>query len=544
MASACFVVWQNSRLTILWDASYVLESAARIAAGDVPSRDFPFPYAPLTFALQAAIIRLFGRAYWHHIAYAALACGVATAMTFAVARSLVSPRVAVILCVPLALLGIYCIFPHPFYDPDACLVILAVTAALFAWNDSLIAGALCVVPLFVKQNIGMAFVAAVVLFFAIERRWRVVSGVILGGALGAMAVAWLFGIENYLRWTVRFAAARRLPPLTDVTGMFAETVVWWCAGAIVGGALLLRSGRVRWLGAIALVAPWIWMAVRFYATDDPTEREINLLRLWPVTLLAATVIAIARARNERGARRAFPFVIIATVLGCFLSQGNWGSTYGIWPLLVPLLAIVFDWSGAPLAAAAFVAAVTVHSALPYVANNDRLAYAKWSEGPLRSSTLPALRGLRMHGDWLPQFEQLVTFAGANIPREDGILFLPGEDLFYFATGRRPRFPVLMFDHTVNPYSPWEIASMAEARGIRWVIVKRRLQINGEPFPERDETLALLRARFAPFARLSNYDVYARVDRTSRAGPRRASGFIATSSPMRRIARTLPMRIQK
>jgi len=38
----------------------------------VPYRDFPLPFAPLTFGIQAAIIRFCGRAYWHHIAYAHL----------------------------------------------------------------------------------------------------------------------------------------------------------------------------------------------------------------------------------------------------------------------------------------------------------------------------------------------------------------------------------------------------------------------------------------------------------------------------------------
>ena len=67
-ASAAVAVWQNSRLTILWDASYVLENASRIAASDVPYRDFPFPYPPITFAAQALIIKLFGPAFWHHVA--------------------------------------------------------------------------------------------------------------------------------------------------------------------------------------------------------------------------------------------------------------------------------------------------------------------------------------------------------------------------------------------------------------------------------------------------------------------------------------------
>src|SRR4051794_9034578 len=73
LATSLFVAWQNARLTILWDFSYVIENATRIAMGDVPYRDFPFPYAPLTFVTQAAIIKLLGRAAWHHMMYAALA---------------------------------------------------------------------------------------------------------------------------------------------------------------------------------------------------------------------------------------------------------------------------------------------------------------------------------------------------------------------------------------------------------------------------------------------------------------------------------------
>ena len=512
LASAAMTVWQNSRLTVLWDASYILENASRIAGGDVPYRDFPFPYPPLTFAGQALIIKLFGRAFWHHIAYAAIACGAASALTYAIARTRVRPLIALLLALPLALLGIYCIFPHPFYDPDACLAILGIVALLVVRDDSLLAGAACVVPLLIKQNIGFAFLAAAVLLHALARRWRVVAGAAMTSAVAAALVALLFGFGNYVRWTIDFAAARRLPPLSDVAGMFADPVVWWCAAAIAGGALLMRrlssrraarSERLRWLGAILLVAPWIWMAARFYLSDDPVEREINLLRLWPAILIAAVVVAPRR----------MTFLLLAAIAGAFLSQGNWGSTYGIWPLLVLLLALIFEGAGEParahVAAAAVIALLTLHSAWPYVANNDRLTYTKWSEGPLRASSLPALRGLRARGDWLPQFEELVAFAGANIPRGDGILFLPGEDLFYFATGRRPHFPVLMFDRTVNPYSPAEIASLADARGIRWLIVKRRLVINGDPYTDQAATIALLRPRFAPFARLANYDVYRR-----------------------------------
>src|SRR5438876_4402531 len=81
-ATAAVVVWQNSRLGVLWDLSYVLDSSYRISLGDIPYRDFPFAHAPLTFLVQAAIIKLAGRVYWHHVAYCAVVSGLSTVLTW------------------------------------------------------------------------------------------------------------------------------------------------------------------------------------------------------------------------------------------------------------------------------------------------------------------------------------------------------------------------------------------------------------------------------------------------------------------------------
>src|SRR5580765_6812307 len=125
------------------------------------------------------------------------------------------------------------------------------------------------------------------------------------------------------------------------------------------------------------------------------------------------------------------------------------------------------------------------------------------EGSCGGPPLPALRGMVVRGPWLPDFEELVAWSDRNIPRDDAILAMPGEDLFYFATGRRPHFPVLMFDRTVNPYAPRELAALAAARDVRWVIVKKRLQVNGDPMPELPAVLALLQPRFHVVAELRN-----------------------------------------
>ena len=92
-ATSGFVLWQNAHLTVLWHLSYILENATRISLGQLPYRDFPFPYALLTFVVQAAIIRLCGRVILFHYMYAAIAAGVASLLTWRIlARLLPSSR--------------------------------------------------------------------------------------------------------------------------------------------------------------------------------------------------------------------------------------------------------------------------------------------------------------------------------------------------------------------------------------------------------------------------------------------------------------------
>jgi len=97
----------------------------------------------------------------------------------------------------------------------------------------------------------------------------------------------------------------------------------------------------------------------------------------------------------------------------------------------------------------------------------------------------------------------------EIPRDDAILTLPGEDLFYYATGRTPRFPVILMDNTVNPYGAAQLAELARERNVRWVIVKRQLQLQEEPLAFRAQLLQLLALDYKRVESLDNYDIYRR-----------------------------------
>jgi len=82
-------------------------------------------------------------------------------------RATAHPRLlAFLLSLPLIPLGIYCVFPHPFYDPDCTFAILLGLLLLQRLERkpsrwlALLTGTVLVVPLFIKQNTGLAFLVS------------------------------------------------------------------------------------------------------------------------------------------------------------------------------------------------------------------------------------------------------------------------------------------------------------------------------------------------------------------------------------------------
>jgi hypothetical protein len=596
------VIWQNSRLAVLWDLSYILENSSRISLGQVPYRDFPFPYAPLTFLTQAALIKLTGRVFFHHVLYCAVVGALSTLLTWRillhVLRAVPRARLyALVLLLPLTVLGIYAIFPHPFYDPDCTFAILICLLLLLKWREnpsarvlSFVCGAVLVLPIFIKQNVGLVFTgsatASLLVLLAIDLRDRralrsyipLFAGLILSFGFAIFLLHRIAGLRNYIQWTVRFAAQRRTPALGEMIGVYRDpSLKWWLLLIVLGVAVntfartrsdiesanvssLARSKSTHLLLGVSLVLlaiPFLWPVVYLFLDNDSSERAERLVNLWPMTLIlslaliAITIFRLVREslhKNSKSHQRQLvdgssplyqensptrwmvqiilPLIIIATVHGAFMSQQLWGSTYALWPLFTILIATTI--ASLPQKATRFsanrqseignrqLATITLLIALSllisgiyYTRSHERLDYANLDDGDLTRSNLAPLRGLATRGSWLPDFEELVAYTEKNIPRDDGILYLPGEDLFYYTTGRVPQFPVLMFDHTVNPYSPQEIVDLARARNIQWLIVKDDLQLEEEPLEQKDALINLLEKDFASVDSLNNYEIYRR-----------------------------------
>src|SRR6185437_1110176 len=399
-ATAGVVVWQNAHVAVLWDLAYVLDTATRIALGQMPYRDFPLVHAPLTFLVHAAIIRLTGRVYWHHIVYMAAMGGAGTVLSWRIALRLLNGArgawwMALVIAAPLAVLGIYCVYPFPSYDCDCCFWILVAVWALLRTEDeanqggvrlervashpsrekmrdgwgtddfaprAFAAGVLACVPLFFKQNMGLPFLAAVVVaavLLWIFQRDRVQGYVLAGVAAGMtgalVALHFTAGIGNCLHWTFQFAAQRRLPGLQVMASIYSDPNLLWMLGCVAAGTLLVgwtevvshpsrksaaRMGHpavlVGWasvvphpndknknvarmghpavvsvLGFFLLAAPFIWTLASLLVYHDADERGDVLLALWPLLLAVAAVAAIAMLVRERRLtlRLLVPFIL-------------------------------------------------------------------------------------------------------------------------------------------------------------------------------------------------------------------------------------------
>ena len=547
--SAAIVFWQNARLAVLWDLSYVLENAYRISLGQIPYRDFPFPYAPLTFLIQAALIRLFGRVFYHHVVYCAVINLLSTLLTWRVlSRMLQKTRgtaaLAIILTIPLTVLGVYSVFPHPFYDCDCTFIVLVCLLLLLRFMqedsskiESFFMGICLVLPLLTKQNTGLFFIIAAIgclaLLFLIDvyRRRKLgkyippFAGLVAGLGAALLLIHRLAGLHNYVQWTFKFAAQRRTPPFADMIGMYRDSgFAWWLVPVLFGLFLLwfVRGNRMmKWAAVVLMLVSFVWPVIYLVRDTDTSERAERLVNLWPLVLILSLVAIVQVARRRSTAELVVSLIIIVTVHGAFMSQQLWGSTYALWPLFMILVAFnlsALDSVSEPgwhtLAIGSVISISLVIAGAFYVRSHERLDYSDLDDGELTHSTNPALKGLSTRGSWLTDFDELVEYSNKEIPKDARLLCLPGEDLFYYTTGRVPQFPVLMFDHTINPYSPQQIVDLARERNIQWLIVKNELQLQEEPIEKKEELMKLLMQEFESVESLDNYEIYKRKSKES------------------------------
>lgn len=538
--------FQNGQVGVLWDLGYLLDTAWRIVLGQMPYRDFPLAHAPLTFLMQSALIRHYGRHYEFVITYAMLATGAATVLGWRILlRCLAGVRlgwwIALLLATPLIVLGVYAIYPHPIYDSDCVISILLALVLLLriedaeGWITPVLAGAASVVPVFFKQNIGLLFLGAAAVSLAVlyaKEIWQsrtflkepfssryalALSGIVGAGCIALLLLTLTVGLNNYLHWTVQFAAQRRMPGLASMLSVYVQPDMAWAVGAIaIGIALCAMKIIERWWGKalafLLMASPFAFTLIEFFLQEDADDRADCLLASWPLLMLLAFAVALLNLRRGLTLRNLVPFIVLAAIHGTLMSQQLWGSTYALWPLLFILIGGML--AALPRSANAIVFPLGIVCCVTFAAcgsvyalSDERLHYIDLPEKDGKFSRTDALSGLRTPGPYIRNLDELVAFTKKEIPWNDALLVLPGEDPFYYATGRTPQFPVTLFDPATDPYSAPQLMEEAKRRNVRWVIVKRALQIRENPMPDREETMRLIAQQYTLYRALSGYDIY-------------------------------------
>ena len=137
--------------------------------------------------------------------------------------------------------------------------------------------------------------------------------------------------------------------IADMLAVYAEpmlavwaSVFFFRAYVFAGNTDGRRSGYL--VGVPLMAAPFLWPTVYLLIDPDASERAERLVDLWPLAFIAAVALSYMFIRRVKGVAAAFPFIIIVTAHGVFLSQQLWGSTYGIWPLLLILSQLFCDSS--------------------------------------------------------------------------------------------------------------------------------------------------------------------------------------------------------
>ena len=213
---------------------------------------------------------------------------------------------AFLLSVPLIVLGIYCIFPHPFYDPDCTFAILLCIVLLqelerkdFPSVPAFFVGALLVVPLVRQTEYGTRVSGERCRGAGgVGRTWRVAwapgSWICIANGRDRRRAHVSNPAHSPYSWARELCALdnriRCFPAVAAVPGyafdipepsaaMVDCNVCRWNCGC---RGLIGKGNRALALLSVALMsAPFAWMSIYLLLDKDSSERAERLLAVWP-----------------------------------------------------------------------------------------------------------------------------------------------------------------------------------------------------------------------------------------------------------------------
>jgi hypothetical protein len=560
LLSGVVVYIQSFRWVPLGDYANMVEYAYKIFCGALPFRDFMTPYPPGTFYIMSWLMKLFGVSNMVFKIYVVFLQVLIVLLTYAILQKLNRDRsLNLILILPLAFVG-HAMFPFPVYDIHAHLFVLVAIGLFIAIMNREIKsspalflyGVLVALPMFFKQNVGVGMIVAaylglLILLFMATKPLRLADFMtVLSGSVLVFAFALFLLYKNDLLVKAyhdifSFPALNRNPlqSLYEIALNFlsAKFLVLYASffltivavNKIKKRKLLTISGDAINLALLVSffavpVSLFLVMFLKFrlagmaanaFAIVSKVYRYFG--GLWYLVFLILVVLLLLKIKR-RGIR-ALDYLDVLSVqimiisLFQFLAQ-KLLSAASIWPLLLILLCYIrrevtaaFNFDLLPQIRLFILLLVPVCAFWLFASNSAWYQnHLSFNFKPPRSST-ENLKGLACEGDVIPIMDSMFRFVEKEIPFNESIATLPGEDPFYFTSGRKSLMSYLhLIDHTYN-YDAERVWQEMKEKNIGWIIVKTETQV--KVYTNTEALLKHIMNECDLYAQIRGYEIYKR-----------------------------------
>lgn len=507
--SLLLVTFLSQQQCPLVDYTYQLENAYRIYRGQVPYRDFFLVVAPGIYYLMALFMRLFGTGNAVQIQLLLIIQLFTILLSFLILQRVLKDR-WIIHTLLLLLIGsgqgYTAIASYDILCTLTILVNLYVTLRACEASGKprialcFLSGLSAVLPLVCKQNMGavylVVYLASLFCILLLRKISLRTAALCFGGTVAALLflMGWIYfsgiGGNIYAQMFVFPGEARPIAAaLRRLYQMAYAPVSLSYLFLLLGGVLLTRSAvlkpgskrvalaLVALCAAVLLPALW-WKNGGIYAVRN------NLSSIWYMFFFASIWMIFYALIEKKFLYAGILLALNLTAAATLLSHGV-ASDYGIWPLMVCILALLMrslsEETKRTIKPAVLITVISLSVLCVYASVQlYGVKYTPSDEARTRAQGVLQEKayGLVIKGSFLPDFENLVAYVNETVPQEDTLIAWPGEDPIYWATDRRPDMPYFQLYHQTIPKTMDEVFADAMAYEIDWIIIKTECQLNG------------------------------------------------------------------
>ncbi|NQU34171.1 MAG: hypothetical protein HQ521_13140 [Bacteroidetes bacterium] len=314
-------------------------------------------------------------------------------------------------------------------------------------------------------------------------------------------------VKEYLFQTISFPGEIRNPlknAFSLVKVYLIHKTSWFMYLPLIALVLPARYKRIAFTILVLLV--YFLVPFALYRSAPMTHYAF----VWPFIIVLASIGIYKNIKDQNVEKHYLvsptsPIIMIIVANASFLSQGFVGSSYGIWPVFAILISYCYkNFEEMRTGLAIIIAILTFTLALNSI-NDSRLSFVD-TKGPHTMAESSLLSGLGTNGSWFNDLNEIEQYINTNIPENESIYFIPGEDPLYYLTGRTPKLNYFQLNSITLSRDLDSVYADINMAGIKWVIIKTKLQCE-RGFINYDLLADSIKNNYVLYRKLDSYEIY-------------------------------------